>query len=131
MSARNVGKGKEFERWLTNWYGKEFGLASREGHQVVVTESGQEVQSGVDVRGPFWAAQAKKGNSFWPKAVKNALDKATRDCGRHIPAVMAAPDGDNIGHIVVLRGIDFKRIQEILIENDLSDQLLIGGNFGS
>jgi len=127
--AHSVTKGKQFERWLAIYYGKEEGHAERTGQDMVETPTGQ-VQSGVDVRGPFWGAQAKKGDTFWPKTVKAALDKALRDSGRNMPAVMAAPDGTNIDHIVVLRGVDFLRIQKILIEYGLVDELRLGGTFG-
>ncbi len=130
MGKHEVQMGKQFERDLAIYYGKDEGHAKRVGQDMVDTPVGQ-VQSGVDVQGIFWGAQAKKGKNFYPRTLRAALDKATRDCGRRIPMVMGALPGEMQDHIVVMRGVDFRRIQNLLIENGLAEDLLLGANFGS
>lgn len=125
--ARSARKGKEFERWLVNHYGGiAGGRATRNGY--VVEEDGR--QSGVDVIiGPY-AVQCKKGVTAVPAAVREPIRAAIRHAGRRVPIAVLAPDGDNLGHYVVLRGADFKRIADLLAEHGLEDQLLAGAAFG-
>lgn len=124
---RSVMKGRDFERWLATYYGKSDGLASR--HGFVVENDGK--QSGVDVMLEFAAIQAKKGVTAVPAAVREPLAAATRHSGRRIPLAALAVDGDNLGHYIVMRGRDFKRIVDLLREHNLSEQLLVGSTFGA
>lgn len=120
--AHNVTKGKDFERWLTNHYGKDDGFASRNGHKI----EGDGLQSGVDVIvGPF-AIQCKKGSTAIPAAVSGPIAAAIRHAGRRVPIAALAKDGDNLGHYIALRGSDFKRIVDLLREHGLLDHLLAG-----
>lgn len=124
--ARSAAKGKEFERWLVNHYGGKEGGAFRNGY--VVENDGK--QSGVDVIIGPWAIQCKKGVTAIPAAVRVPIEAARRHAGRRIPIAALATDGDNLGHYIVLRGADFKRIFELLVENGLDTKLMLGATFG-
>lgn len=125
--AHNVRKGHEFERWLATHYGKAEGHAVRTGF--VVEKDGR--QSGVDVRLDVFGLQAKKGKTAVSKTITMAMAAATRHAGRHVPAVVLASDGDNLGHYVVLRGSDFKKIVDLLNEVGISERLLVGAGWQS
>lgn len=120
-----MDKGKRFERWVADYYGKADGLALRTGH--LVDDSG--LQSGADVRTDCLAIQCKKGTTAVPTGVVKAVAAANRSAGRHVPVAVLAPDGDNQGHYVALRGSDFKRIIDTLRRHGLTEEILVGGTF--
>lgn len=124
---RSVTKGKNFERWLADYYGKADGLASRNGY--VIEDDGR--QSGVDVIVGSFAIQAKYGVTAVPAAVSQPIQAAIRHAGRRIPISALGNDGDRLGHYIVMRGADFKRILDLLRQNNLEKELLLGEGFGN
>lgn len=124
--AANVRKGKEFERWLKRHYDPLLSMgAKRIGH--LQNEQGHQLGADNEI-GPF-RVQAKKGPTFFPIKVDEALKKAEQDAGRFVPALIAATDGDNLGHIWVLRAPMMKRILKLLDDNGLLEELMTGAQF--